>query len=174
MLVCYLCGRGVGSGGVGWGAGWGAGWGKEEKKIMQRGSGKSYLGVSALVLSARKRAFSAPRICTVDAGCFASDISDPCAAIRTPINVQRLDPKYRPSVSIARAAKATLCAAAARHTGLQRGGVASGRVVRDTPEFSSPGRMIAVCEKVSGMRAVAVALPHERSSERRRARRRGP
>mmetsp|Transcript_47520 Transcript_47520/g.117684 ORF Transcript_47520/g.117684 Transcript_47520/m.117684 type:complete len:207 (-) Transcript_47520:577-1197(-) len=41
-----------------------------------------YLGVSCFALSARKRAFSAPRICTVDAGCFARFISEPACAMR--------------------------------------------------------------------------------------------
>lgn len=36
-----------------------------------------YLGVLPLVFKARKRAFSAPRICTVDAGAFARFVSDP-------------------------------------------------------------------------------------------------
>eukprot|EP00967_Tisochrysis_lutea_P141922 scaffold261413_cov39-Tisochrysis_lutea.AAC.2 len=40
-----------------------------------------YLGVSCLALRARKRAFSAPRIWTVDAGCFARFMSEPAWAI---------------------------------------------------------------------------------------------
>ena len=36
-----------------------------------------YLGVLPLVLSALKRAFSAPRICTVDAGYFARFVKEP-------------------------------------------------------------------------------------------------
>jgi len=43
---------------------------------------RPYLGVSCLVLRARNRAFSAPRIWTVDAGCLASDTSEPAWAMR--------------------------------------------------------------------------------------------
>lgn len=38
---------------------------------------KPYFGVSCLVFSALKRAFSAPRICTVLAGCFAKLTREP-------------------------------------------------------------------------------------------------
>jgi len=44
---------------------------KEEWKI------NPYLGVLPLVFSALKRAFSAPRICTVDAGYLARFVKDP-------------------------------------------------------------------------------------------------
>jgi hypothetical protein len=44
---------------------------KDEWKI------KPYLGVLPLVLSARKSAFSAPRIWTVEAGYLARFVSDP-------------------------------------------------------------------------------------------------
>lgn len=43
---------------------------------------RPYLGVSCLVLSARKRAFSAPRIWIVDAGALARLMSDPTCAMR--------------------------------------------------------------------------------------------
>ena len=42
---------------------------------------RPYLGVFPLVFSARKRAFSAPRICTVLAGHFARLVSDPSTKI---------------------------------------------------------------------------------------------
>mmetsp|Transcript_3623 Transcript_3623/g.10079 ORF Transcript_3623/g.10079 Transcript_3623/m.10079 type:complete len:203 (-) Transcript_3623:523-1131(-) len=42
---------------------------------------RPYLGVLPLVFSARKRAFSAPRICTVDAGYFAKLVSEPACEI---------------------------------------------------------------------------------------------
>ena len=38
---------------------------------------KPYLGVLPLVFNARKSAFSAPRICTVDAGYFAKLVKEP-------------------------------------------------------------------------------------------------
>ena len=38
---------------------------------------RPYLGVSCLAFSALNSAFSAPRICTVDDGCFARFIKDP-------------------------------------------------------------------------------------------------
>ena len=38
---------------------------------------RPYLGVSFLVFNALNRAFSAPRICTVDDGCFARFMRDP-------------------------------------------------------------------------------------------------
>ena len=41
-----------------------------------------YLGVAPFVFRARNRAFSAPRICTVEAGCLAKLSSDPAWAIR--------------------------------------------------------------------------------------------
>jgi hypothetical protein len=44
---------------------------KEEWKISP------YLGVFPLVLRARNSAFSAPRICTVDAGYFARFVREP-------------------------------------------------------------------------------------------------
>mmetsp|Transcript_6368 Transcript_6368/g.14143 ORF Transcript_6368/g.14143 Transcript_6368/m.14143 type:complete len:249 (-) Transcript_6368:399-1145(-) len=54
-----------------------------------------YFGVSCFALSARKSAFSAPRICTVEAGCFARFISDPACAISlaptsSPTMIERL------------------------------------------------------------------------------------
>lgn len=46
---------------------------------------RPYLGVLPLVLSARKRAFSAPRICTVDAGYLAKFVREPaCDMSRAP------------------------------------------------------------------------------------------
>ena len=56
---------------------------------------KPYLGVFPLVFSARKSAFSAPRICTVDAGYLAKFVSEPAceikrAAIMSPINAPRV------------------------------------------------------------------------------------
>jgi len=39
------------------------------------------LGVFPLVLSARKSAFSAPRICTVEAGNFAKFVNEPACDI---------------------------------------------------------------------------------------------
>ncbi len=50
---------------------------KEEWKI------NPYLGVLPLVFSALKRAFSAPRICTVDAGYLARFVKDPSDAHNT-------------------------------------------------------------------------------------------
>lgn len=38
---------------------------------------RPYLGVSCLVFNALNKAFSAPRICTVLAGCFARLINEP-------------------------------------------------------------------------------------------------
>lgn len=38
---------------------------------------KPYFGVSFLVFKARNKAFSAPRICTVEAGCLAKLIKEP-------------------------------------------------------------------------------------------------
>ena len=38
---------------------------------------RPYLGVFPLVFRALNRAFSAPRICTVEAGHFASEVSEP-------------------------------------------------------------------------------------------------
>ena len=56
---------------------------------------KPYLGVLPLVLSARKSAFSAPRICTVDAGYLARFVKEPACEIRraptmSPIKAPRL------------------------------------------------------------------------------------
>mmetsp|Transcript_10685 Transcript_10685/g.22688 ORF Transcript_10685/g.22688 Transcript_10685/m.22688 type:complete len:234 (-) Transcript_10685:536-1237(-) len=53
-----------------------------------------YLGVFPFVLSARNSAFSAPRICTVDAGYFARFVNDPAceinlAATASPISARR-------------------------------------------------------------------------------------
>mmetsp|Transcript_107338 Transcript_107338/g.269216 ORF Transcript_107338/g.269216 Transcript_107338/m.269216 type:complete len:217 (-) Transcript_107338:757-1407(-) len=53
-----------------------------------------YFGVFPLVLRARKRAFSAPKICTVDAGYFARFVRLPACEISrapmiSPINAQR-------------------------------------------------------------------------------------
>jgi hypothetical protein len=54
----------------------------------------TYLGVLPLVLSALNRAFSAPRICTVEAGHLASEVKLPAlemsrAATVSPISVAR-------------------------------------------------------------------------------------
>jgi hypothetical protein len=52
---------------------------KEEWKM------RPYFGVFPFVFSARNSAFSAPRICTVDAGYLASDDSEPeCEMRRAP------------------------------------------------------------------------------------------
>ena len=63
--------------------------------IARRGDDEPTLGVLPLVLRARKRAFSAPRICTVLAGYLLRLVRDPAwlmrrAPIRSPSKAVRL------------------------------------------------------------------------------------
>jgi len=68
----------------------GAAWPMREAWYMS-----PYLGVLCFVLRARNRAFSAPSICTVEAGCFARFIRDPAWDMRraptsSPTSIVRL------------------------------------------------------------------------------------
>ena len=60
---------------------------------------RPYLGVSCLVLSARKSAFSAPRICTVEAGALARFIKEPAGGEGGgKVVVGRFKPRTEPTV----------------------------------------------------------------------------